>query len=182
MDGRTDPLNDAAVDREIESLFEVDPSSDFVARVRSRVADESMSAGWGWRWPMAAAATTVAVAVIAAMVGTVLWQPVKPTGPLAPQLTASVEGRVLKLPPNPDLVPPHVVSGVAPRRSIDIALPPVIIAANETRAFAVLVRTAPNTQFDFVAAAAAAMTPVEVDKMPAIEPIVIKPLAGDTAE
>jgi hypothetical protein len=177
MDGRRDPLNDAALEQEVEALLSVQPSSDFVARVRSRVAGESMSGGWGWRWPIAAAATTVAVAVVAAMVGTVLWQPMKPTEPPAPQLTASLERPV----PEPlvqdraVMVPRQAVS-VAPPRSIDLALPPVIIAENETRAFAVLVRTAPNTEFDFVAAAASIMAPVEVDKMPAIDLIEIKPL------
>jgi hypothetical protein len=176
MDGRTDTLTDAALEQEVEALLSVQPSPDFVARVRSRVDEESMSAGWGWRWPMAAVATTVAVAVVGAM-GTVLWQPVTPTEPRAPQSTAVLE-RPVPEPPVQDravIVPRQAVS-VAPPRSIDLALPPVIIAENETRAFAVLVRTAPNTEFDFVAAAAYMMAPVEVDKMPAIDLIEIKPL------
>ena len=67
MDGRTDPLNDAALEREVEALLLVQPSPEFVARVRSRVADESMSSGWGWRWPIAAAAVTATVAVVGVM-------------------------------------------------------------------------------------------------------------------
>jgi len=177
MDGRTDPLNDAALEREVEALLLVQPSPEFVARVRSRVADESMSSGWGWRWPIAAAAVTATVAVVGVMVGTVLWQPVKPTEPSAPQLSAMrLDGSVPKplVQERPVIVPQQAVI-VAPRRSIDIALPPVIIAENETRAFAVLVRTAPKTRFAF-ASAEPAMKPVEVDEMPKVQPVALKPI------
>jgi hypothetical protein len=187
MDGRTDPLNDAALEQEVEALVSVQPSPEFVARVRSRVAEESMSVGWGWRWPIAAVATTVAVAVV----GIVLWQPAQQPAVPAPRLAAAILERPVPVPPGPGLVPhivpPQPVRVLAPRRSIDIAMPPVIIAENETRAFAMLVKAAPTTQFDFTPPASPSPGPLAVDKMPkmdvvTIEPIVIKPLAGETAE
>jgi hypothetical protein len=176
MDGRTDPLNDAALEQEVEALLSVQPSPEFVARVRSRVADESMSAGSGWRWPIAAVAMTVAVAVI----GTVLWQSVEQTAPPAPQLTAASLDSVPN-PPGPDLeshiVPPEVVSVVAPRRSIDIALPAVIIAENETRAYAVLIASRSTRRVEVSSSTARTVAdPIEVDKMPAIEPVALAPI------
>jgi hypothetical protein len=65
MDGRTDPLNDAALEQEIEALLSVQPSPDFAARVRSRVAEEPVSSGWGWRWRIAAVTTAVVLTSIA---------------------------------------------------------------------------------------------------------------------
>jgi hypothetical protein len=173
MDGRTDPLNDAALEHEIEALLAAEPSSDFLARVRSRVAEESMSGGRGWRWPVAAVAATVAVAVV----GIGLWQPAQQPVPPAARMTASVKDSVP--PPGADLeahsVPRQAVSVVTPRRSIDIALPAVMIAESESRAFAMLVRTAPKTQFDF-ASATPAMTPVEVDEIPRMQPVALNPI------
>jgi len=166
-------LNDAALEQEVEALLAVQPSPDFVARVRSRVTEESMSAGWGGRWPIAVVATTVAVAVV----GMLLWQPAKETAPSSPRVNASLE-KSAPAPPvqeRPNLVPRQAADGVAPRRSIEIALPAVMIAENESRAFAVLVRTAPKTRFDF-APATPTMTPVEVDEMPEIQPVALKPI------
>ena len=61
MDGhRHDAVTDASLDREIESLLAVEPSPEFLARVRTRVAQEPEPARGGgrgcsrrlvrWRW------------------------------------------------------------------------------------------------------------------------------------
>ena len=44
-----DALNDAALDREIDRALSVDPSAEFVARVRTRIANEPARAPWGSR-------------------------------------------------------------------------------------------------------------------------------------
>jgi len=72
-DRSRDPLNDLDVDRELQSLLAVNPSPEFVARVRTRLASEpepSSFAGlqlptarW-WRSWMFAAAPILAAAVI----------------------------------------------------------------------------------------------------------------------
>lgn len=196
MDGRKDPLNDAALEQEIEALLSVEPSPGFVARVRSRVADEATSSGWGWRWPIAAVSTAIAVTVI----GVAVWRPMETTtpsarapaiGPAIGSSAADVPGPVVTPPREAPVVVPahHDVRRViaAPRHAIDMALPAVIIAENETRAFAVLMRSAPTTQFDFTPLVAPSPGPLAVDKMPkmdpvVIDPIVIRPLAGATAE
>jgi hypothetical protein len=68
---RTGPtaMNDAALDREVASLLAVEPSPEFLARVRTRVAQEPEPGGWRWRWTFALA--TVTVALIGAVV---VWQ------------------------------------------------------------------------------------------------------------
>jgi len=69
MDGhKRQGMIDEALEREIEAALGVDPSPEFLPRVRARVASEQMHRGWhwstGWRWAGVAAVVT-AVAVIA---------------------------------------------------------------------------------------------------------------------
>ncbi len=70
MDGRQRvPLSDAALDRELDAALGVEPSPEFLARVRQRVAEEPATTGWhiGWRWMAVcgAAASVILVMVIA---------------------------------------------------------------------------------------------------------------------
>jgi hypothetical protein len=69
MDGREhEALIDDVLDRELQAALAVQPSPAFVARVRARVANEQMGAGWAGSWIWAslavAAATLVGVAVL----------------------------------------------------------------------------------------------------------------------
>jgi len=188
MDGRKDTLNDTALEQEIEALLSVQPSPDFVARVRSRVAEEPESTGWGWRWPVAAVATAVAVAAI----GVALWPSAETTTPSTsatpPRVAARTDDRrpVITPPPDVPIVAPvnrdvaRVVA--APSRMIEISLPPVIIAENEIRAFATFVADRRATRFEFSPSIARTVDdPIELDKMlkvdaVALEPLEIKPL------
>jgi hypothetical protein len=181
MDGRTDALNDAALAQEIEALLSGEPSPDFVARVRSRVATEA-SSGWGWRWPIAA----VAVAMALMAVGVALWRSVEPVAPSTgtPSQRAAAPGVV-----GPAVIPPHdepleirvprqrahVVTAVP--RAIELALPPVIIAENETRAYGALVADRRATRFEISSSIARAVEdPIELDKMPRVDPVALEPL------
>ena len=58
-------LSDAALDRELEQAFAVDPSPEFVARVRARIVDEAPRR-WAWNrtWSFASGAIA-AIAIIA---------------------------------------------------------------------------------------------------------------------
>jgi hypothetical protein len=58
-------MNDASFDREIESLLAVEPSPEFVARVRARVAEEPPHRSWGG-WNLSVAVASVALGVIVA--------------------------------------------------------------------------------------------------------------------
>jgi hypothetical protein len=44
-----DPLTESGIDREVQTALTVDPSPEFVARVRGRVAHEAMENGLLWR-------------------------------------------------------------------------------------------------------------------------------------
>jgi hypothetical protein len=71
MDGHThvDAVTDVSLDRDIEAMLAVEPSPEFLARVRTRIAEEPGPGGWRWSWTFALA--TVTVALIGAVV---VWQ------------------------------------------------------------------------------------------------------------
>ena len=61
-------VNDAAFDREIESLLASEPSPEFVARVRARVTDETPNRSWaGWHLSVAVASLALAMIVASAI-------------------------------------------------------------------------------------------------------------------
>jgi hypothetical protein len=60
-------LTDAMLEREIERALAVDPSPEFLARVRSGIASEPAAPAWRFSWTLLAAASAVVV-VIAAVV------------------------------------------------------------------------------------------------------------------
>ena len=64
---RPEQMNDGALDREIAAVLNVEPSPDFVARVRQRVADAPVPSAWGVSWS-AGAAASLALAGMAAMI------------------------------------------------------------------------------------------------------------------
>ena len=71
MDSREhEELSRELLEREIETALDIDPSPEFLARLRTRIADEHV--GGGWAWPGAWRWATVPLAVITvAVVG--LW-------------------------------------------------------------------------------------------------------------
>ena len=60
---------DSALDREIDAALAVDPSPEFVARIRARIASEPAPASW-WqlRWVMLVPVASAAVVVVAAAI------------------------------------------------------------------------------------------------------------------
>jgi len=72
MDERqTDEMTDAMLDQEIERALAVDPSPEFLARVRVHIATQPARVEW-WSWPMVVAGAAVAVA---AVVTVLVWRP-----------------------------------------------------------------------------------------------------------
>jgi len=61
-----DPL-DAVLDRELRSLLAAEPSPDFVARTRARIAEAPAPSWWQWSWAFAAVAALFVTAVAAAL-------------------------------------------------------------------------------------------------------------------
>jgi hypothetical protein len=60
-----DPVTDAALDREIQTALAEDPSPEFLARVRARIANEPAPSRPWLSWTLAAAAAIAAVIVMA---------------------------------------------------------------------------------------------------------------------
>jgi len=52
-------------DQEIRNALRVDPSPEFLARVRTRIASEPTPSAWRWSWTLAAAGALVATVLIA---------------------------------------------------------------------------------------------------------------------
>jgi len=67
MNVGTDRHDDARLAREVETLFDVDPPPEFLARVRQRVANEPVASGrvsWAWAGAVGAAVILLAVVLI----------------------------------------------------------------------------------------------------------------------
>jgi hypothetical protein len=194
MDDVKDPLSDAALERDLEALLAVDPSPAFLARVRTRVAEEPVLGSrrvWGQ--------LTAAVAAMAFIVfGLVVWRP-------SERGVVSVNAPVAGAPAPPSRSPGPAVTAVdrkpavvsrrepapvpAPKPPIEVVLPEIVVAENESRAFAGLMASIRQTRFELSLPVAPALEgPVTVDEIPAwapvkLDPIEIKPIVeGVTLE
>ena len=92
-----DPMNDAALEREIERALAVDPSPEFVARVRTRIAEEPSPASRGFGWLFAGVTTAASAAAVVAFV---MFRPDQRVGPahgrlMSRSLTSSIVVPVL---------------------------------------------------------------------------------------
>ena len=62
-----DPMNDEALDRELTRALAVDPSPEFLARTRARIAEEATPGSRRSSWLFAGAATALAAAAVTAL-------------------------------------------------------------------------------------------------------------------
>jgi hypothetical protein len=112
MDARyADEVTDAALDRDLQALLDTAPSPGFVARVRTRIADQpARQRSWFGVWMLGGSAAAIAaIAIVAVNVGRV---------GTAHRPSATLDARRL-----PDLRVPLVASGL--NRQFDIAgVPP----------------------------------------------------------
>ena len=99
-----DPMNDAALEREIERALAVDPSPEFVARVRTRIAEEPSPASRGLGWLFAGVATAAIAASVVALVM------------LGPDQRGSETGLLVSRSINSSVVVPEVSRGLEPER------------------------------------------------------------------
>jgi mono/diheme cytochrome c family protein len=63
----SDPVTDGDLDRALATALAVEPSPQFLARVRMRIASEPEPADWRFSWVYAAGACTVALAIVVTM-------------------------------------------------------------------------------------------------------------------
>ena len=136
MDHRPDPLNDPALEREIESLLAIEPSPEFLARVRTHIANEPEPSRWRLAWVVVPAIGACMVVFATVMV---MWsrpEPVVPVQAVAPRPAppAIVERE-------PAVEVPRVAARVAAQereRPAALADPfaEVLVSEDERRAFA----------------------------------------------
>ena len=136
MDGHrhADPLTDeSSLDREIESMMAVEPSPQFVARVRARVAQEPEPGRWraSWLFAPAGAVAIVIVAVIA-------WPSLEPVpSSVAPVESPRVaEAVALSSPPAAEIERPQAAPRAAPAiHAREAATLTPMVSADDARAF-----------------------------------------------
>jgi hypothetical protein len=174
MDQRPDPLNDSALEREIESLLAIEPSPEFVARVRTHVANEPETPRWRLAWVVAPAMGACIVVFAAVMVMSSRPEPAAPVQAVTPSTVprAVVERK-------PTVEPPRRVAHAAvPARRPPSGMPrpEVVISEKERQAFEQLLlalaqnRLPVQVRAEDPAEESLAPEPLE------IEPLTIEPL------
>ena len=178
-----------SLDREIEDLLAVDPSPEFVAKVRQRVAAEPAPSSWRLSWRLVAAGVGLAAVVAAGL----LWPSVTSVAPRdgganarpmhqasAPTRdagTAPIASPFAPGTPSVDTPSPHR----APARPNRQAASPVLIRRDEATAMNLLItRVREGTLPDMTEALAAvdAAGPQWI----AIPPVVIAPITTGEGE
>jgi hypothetical protein len=176
-------LNDDTLEHEIEAALAVDPSPEFLARVRTRLASEPAPFGWRLSW-MYLGALGLTTAVVLALVLTRLERqpvPAAATPTITPPMAKSEStGRALgETVPFPSIPADSVVTTVEriPRRqALATAQPEVIIS--DAAALRVLVVNTREGRIDPAGLNAlnAVATPLEPLGTISIQPITIEPL------
>jgi hypothetical protein len=171
---------DASLDREIASMLASEPSPEFLARVRTRVAEESAPRAWQWSWVFACATA------MAAVIGTVVvWQSREPVPVPSVAVAEPAIADVIEPPVAPSevqavrrpSVQPRVFRAVATTDRIDLSVPEVMVAENEAKTFAALVASLRQSRFDVaVPAAPDPFRPLEIKELPPVEPLEIEPI------
>lgn len=187
MDGRRQReslTDDAALDREIESALAVDPSPEFLAKVRRRVSEEPMHTTAFPVWRLAVAGAVMAVAMTA-FVWTKTTFPSSMEQPKTSPLETSTRGGA---PQRSDMARPDVQpvppTGVIPAtrtktqapRAARVRLPEVLIAENEKQGFALLVEELREGRDAAAIAEAASHRNTPGPPWLEIEPVTIEPL------
>jgi hypothetical protein len=175
-----DARDESAIDREIKAALSVEPSPEFLARVRTRVANEPAPTGWRLPWVFAAAGAVVATIVIAVAVsrsgqrtdvnsiGRAPWSAkVVPEVPVTPPPAVPVEQpRVAESDMKPKR-PAIVVSGFSRTE------PEVLIDPGEARALRRLLAGIRDRRIDV-----ATLPPELLQPLAAIQPLsAIQPMA-----
>jgi hypothetical protein len=168
-----------SLEREIEDLLAVEPSPEFVAKVRQRIAAEASPSSRWLSWRHAVAAIGFAAVVGAAL----LWPSAGPVAPRDAEAIAPINQRPGASASEASVAP--VASGPSPRRAFAApnrrAASPVLIRRDEATAMNLLLtRVREGTLPDMTEALAAvdAAGPEWI----AIPPVVIEPIATGEGE
>ncbi len=181
MDGKHEGLSDEALEREIEAALGVDPSPEFLPRVRERIASERMQEGWlvaaSWRW-----ASVVAVVIAAATVGAwILRDPAPAPAAREVRVAPSEAARPPIEPAPPASVRLPVLRAVHTTPRTEVAAPfEVLISADESAALKQLFTAIENRRIETSALPdlqSALKPPAPIEEI-ALDPITISPLAA----
>jgi hypothetical protein len=186
-----EPMNDAALEREIERTLAVNPSPEFVARVRTRIAEEPSRAPRGLGWLLAG---VTAAAVTAGVVTLVMLRSDRRVGSETGQLASrSINPPVAVPPRSPGLErerrTTHLerrTSNDAPRTThLERQVSEPLFDRHETVALQRLIAGVRDARLDLSPLLKepmpAAMSPRPIDDL-VIAPLVIAPLAPNGTE
>jgi hypothetical protein len=131
-----DPLNDSALEHEIESLLAIEPSPEFVARVRTRIANEPEPSRWRLAW-VVVPAMGMCIVLFVSVMG--VWSRPEPPAPVQAVTPSPVPPTIVEREPAVEL--PRAVARVAAQKRVQRAavadpFPEVVISEDERRAFA----------------------------------------------
>jgi hypothetical protein len=180
------------IDEEIRAALEVDPSPEFVARVRTRLATEAAPSAWRWSWAFTTAATVAAAIVVAAA----LWRPESRAVPRPGAVQAAApKAEAVSQPQETADATAGLGATAKPRSAKALALQTtaaagldgsrsaaadVLLDPAETRALRQLIAGVRDGQVD-LAAAQNSVSPTQMDLQPVAEivivPITIEPIA-----
>jgi hypothetical protein len=187
MDGHEHPrVSDDALEREIEAALGVEPSRDFLPRVRARIASERIGvSGWdwfhSWRWASGAAAV-----MAAAILG--LWMLDKPRLEVrtpeperrATNFEPQVESSVMRIPEHEPRIPKPVIRAARQTRRPAVVQPEVVISPEEAGALRQLFAAIGNRRLETALLPdfdAALEPPSEIEAI-VLEPLTVSPLAS----
>jgi hypothetical protein len=159
-------MTDTAIDREIQAALAVDPSPDFLARVRTRIATEPPKVRSWVPWTLAAAGAMAAIVAIAVVIS---WPQGKPT-----PVTQAPGAEDIRLAAPTAIEQPRRAEAPEARRRPE---PEILIDPAEVRALRRLITGTRDGSLD-LSAALQATTPTAME-LPPIKAIVIAPLTID---
>jgi hypothetical protein len=181
------------IDDEIKDALNVEPSPEFVARVRTRIASEPEPSAWRWPWTVAAIGAMAAALLIAVVVSRPAPRPdaVQASGP---EVVQALRPALERAAPNPAATPRAselAASKPAATRRVSVASgsirtasaavePEILLDPAETRALRALIAGVRDGRVD-LSGAQRSTTPVAMDLAPVadivIVPITIDPIA-----
>lgn len=185
-------LTGAELDRELQSLLDVAPSGDFVARVRLALASATAPRRWWQSWPAAAAASAALAALVVASLlpgGRPAARPEmlparlgnRASGqstpvPAAPQTTAIQRDAASA--DVPGTVRRARVRTLDPRRQVPPPAPEILVSADDVRGYRALVDRPEILTMTIVSGVVASLhETTEIAPMNVV-PIVVPPIGG----
>ncbi len=186
------------IDQDIRDALKVEPSPEFVARVRTRIANEPAPSGWRWSWTFAVAgglAAAIAIAVVVSRPPATIavapaaqssgvppvarpFPPANDDAGLKPRATANPARTTAVV--SGLLVPPKPRSGEGESRTTSPAQPEILFDSRETIALRRLIASVREGRVDLAAAQPSGLqAPMELDPVTdiVITPITVEPIA-----